>query len=363
MADLWIQSKKYDSFFYLYSGILCLLLILPYVIWGDSSIWPIYNVYLLVFGLPHNYLTWATLVPKDAKKDFKWDFIRTALIFCFILCALIPFAKGSNLGDWILSFIAYYSLWHAYRQHHGIAKVYDLVQSKRMNDPTIFEDRKALNLFFGLAAYGVTVWAFTHEHIRYLLSPNDSHELIHPVIPWQIFQIYTVITAMIGIYALKKAVYDRAKRGLFIPWPQLQLMAIALATYIVPYMFIPLEAIPIPVAIATMYHNIQYFGFVWAFESRRSVGMQEAKQVLGLPQQLAARKNWKSYFALGIGYSFLVVALYKILPQGYGLALVYFTGIAHYIVDGYLWKSDINLKLKGVIAQWATRAPIANIRS
>ena len=355
MKNLWIQSKKFDTFFYLYSGILCLLLILPYLIWGNDSIWPIYDFYLIAFGLPHNYLTWATLLPKDAKKSFKWESIRAAFVFCAILCVLIPFVKGSNLGDWILSFVAYYSLWHAYRQHHGIAKIYDAVQMKRYQDPTLTKDRESLNLFFGLAANGVIVWAFTHPTIRYLLSPDDSHELIHPVIPWKLFQIYAGITFVTGLYATKRVIFDRYRRGVFIPWPQIQLMAVALATYIVPYIFVPIEALPIPVAIATMFHNIQYFGFVWSFEKHRSADMEANQELMGIPQRLAAKKSWKTYFGLALDYSVAIVTLYTLLPKGYGLAVVYFTGIAHYIIDGYLWKSDINLKLRTIVSQWAAQ--------
>ena len=354
-SSLFIHSRDYDLGFFILSGLAALLLIIPFVMYGQASVWPIYNIYLVFFGLPHNYMTWATLLPPSSRKTFRMEPIITAGIFSLALCALIPFTKGTSFGDWILSFIAYFSLWHAYRQHHGICKVYDSVQAKRTGDTTIFADRKPLNLFFGFAAMAVIVWAFTHPHIDYLLSPDDKHELIHPVVPWEVFIAYCTFTVLVGLYGLKRAVWDRYRAGKFIPWPQLGLMGVALAAYIVPYFFMGLESIPVPVAIGTIFHNIQYFGFVWAFERQRVREFQASKEILGFPQRLVAQASWKTYGAVALAYSFMIVAFYLTLPHVYGLALIYFTGISHYIIDGYVWRRDTNQLISKVVERWAVR--------
>lgn len=353
---LWIQSKPYDLGFFILSGLAALLLIVPYVVFREAAIWPIYSIYLVLFGLPHNYLTWATLLPGTSRHTFKMDAILSAAIVCVLICAMIPFTFGTSFGDWILSFIAYYSLWHAYRQHHGICKVYDSVQARRTGDTTIFADRKAMNLFFGLAANLILVWTFTHPHIEYLLSRESSHELIHPVVPWNFFLVYAAGTFVVGVYGLKRAVWDRYRQGKFIPWPQLGLMSVAILVYIVPYFFMGLDAIPIPVAIATIFHNVQYFGFVWAFERHRSKELETAQHVLGLPQRLALRNSWTTYGLLALVYSFSVIGIYFILPRAYGLAFIYFIGLAHYIIDGYVWRRDTNLLLPKVMDRWATKS-------
>lgn len=352
-SNLWMKNQKFDLIFFHLSGLVALLLLIPYVVAGPVVIFPIYNIYLVFFGLPHNYLTWSTILPATSRKTFNLEPIIAAALFCVALSLMIPVTAGTEFNTWILSFISYFSLWHAYRQHHGIAKVYDSVQAKRTGDHSIFADRKAMNLFFGFAANAVVVWVFTHKQVRYLLSSDEGYDLVHPQIPEQIFHAYLAFTAIVGAYAFKRAVFDRASAGKFIPWPQILLMLIAVATYIVPYFFIPLEAMPLAIAIGTIYHNVQYFGFVWMFERYRSEELARTQFPLELPQRLAMQGSWKSYFGLAFSYSFLIIAFYLLTPKHVGLTFIYFVGIAHYIIDGYIWRRDNNKLLSPVMARLA----------
>lgn len=349
---LWLSSIRYDISFFVLSGLAALLLVIPYRIWGNETIWPIYNGYLIFFGLPHNYLTWATLFPGDSKKQFQMDAIYKALFYCALLCLFIPFTFGTNLGDWILSFVAYTSLWHAYRQHQGICKMYDHVQIKRTGDASLISDRKVLDIGHGLIAGSPMIWAFTHEEIRYLLTPNDYHLFIHPVIPIHLFYLYALVTALLFVYGLKRTVVDRMIASKFVPWPQVSLLIVSALVYTVPFYLIPLEALPVSVAIGTIFHNIQYFGFVWAFESSRSMGMEKSGLKLGLPQKLARSGAWKSYFSIALVYSFAIVALYVLLPKTFGLGLMYFVGLSHYIVDGLVWRRNVNFSMSKVLESW-----------
>lgn len=348
-----MKSASFDLLFFFVSGIACLLLVLPYLWFGDAAIFPIYNMYLVLFGLPHNYLTWATILPKSTRQHFNMEPVYAVAIACAILTILIPLTDGTALNNWILSFISYFSLWHAYRQHHGLCKVYDSVQAKRTGDFTIFKDRKALNLFFGLAANGILVWAFTHSRIKYLLSADEFYDLVYPKVPMRILHLYTAITLLIGVWALKRSVWDRWRRDAFIPWPQLALMSVALATYIVPYFFITINEMPLAVAIGTIYHNLQYFGFVWLFERHRSEELVAAGFPLQLPQRYGFERSWVKYFSIAGVYSFLIVFFYFIAPHQMGLALIYFLGIAHYIIDGYIWKTSHNKMLPAVLNRLA----------
>lgn len=352
-SHLWLSNRQSDLIFFHVSAIFFLLFLLPYHWWGTAAIFPIYNVYLILFGLPHNYLTWAAIFPSSAQKSFRTEPMITAGIVCGVISLLIPLTRGQDLNDWILSFISYYSLWHAYRQHHGIAKIYDLVQMKRTGDQTLLQDRSALNLFFGLASFTVVIWAFTHARIDYLLSSEESYRLIYPQVSQDLFIAYCVFTAGVGLYAFKRTIWDRSRRGVFVPWPQISLMGFALATYILPYCFLPIEAMPLAVAIATMFHNFQYFGFVWMFEKYRSEDMKLAGIELQLPQRLAAQNSWSKYFTLALIYSVLVVIVYLVTPKQVGLTFIYFLALSHYIIDGYMWRRDINKSVGGFVAALA----------
>jgi hypothetical protein len=81
--------------------------------------------------------------------------------------------------------------------------------------------------------------------------------------------------------------------------------------------------------------------------------MVEANIPLQLPQRLSYTRSWKMYFSIAAIYSFTIVAIYKLLPHQAGLALIYFLGIAHYIIDGYIWRKDVNKLLNPVIGRLA----------
>lgn len=351
--SLWLGTPKFDLSFFHFSGLLCLLLLLPYIWIGEAVIFPIYNFYLIFFGIPHNYLTWATLLPSTARKTFNMAPIYTAGMICLVIALLIPLTDGTGMNDWILSLISYVSLWHAYRQHHGICKVYDSIQAKRTGDFTIFQDRKFMNLFMALALNGVLIWAFTHPNIKYFLSVNEMYNLIYPVIPIHIFYIYLTATLFIGVLAFKQCIWNRMKAGKFIPWPQILLMSIAILTYIVPYFFIPLSAMPLAVAIGTIFHNIQYFGFVWLFEKYRTKELLDTKIPLQFHQRLVYQKSWVKYFSIALIYSIAMIIFYTITPKHIGMTLIYFTALAHYVIDGYMWKKDHNKLLNPVLGRIA----------
>lgn len=352
--SLWLDKRGFDLTFFHLSGLACLLLILPYFWKGEASVFPIYNFYLVFFGIPHNYLTWATLLPASSRKTFQMEPIYGAAFICLVIAAFIPLTEGTEMNHWVLSLISYLSLWHAYRQHHGICKVYDSIQAKRTGDPTIFKERRFMNLFFGLALNAVLVWAFTHPSIRYLLSADEAYNLIYPIVPWPVFQIYMATTGVFGILAFKQTVWDRWRADKFIPWPQISLMGIAILTYALPYFYLPLSAMPLAVAIGTIFHNIQYFGFVWLFEKHRAEELISINIPLPLHQRWVHQKAWIKYGTTSLIYSIAMVIFYSITPKHLGLTLIYFISVAHYVIDGYIWKRNSNILLTPVLNRIAT---------
>jgi hypothetical protein len=341
----WLSGPLFDLALLILPGLACLLLVLPFVWYGPVVVMPIYTAYLVLFGLPHNYLTWATILPRQSRQALNWELVRTMFLSSLALCALIPLSQGTEFCDWVLSAIALLSIWHVYRQHHGIAKIYDAVQSKRSGDSSIFVDRGLLSLFFGLASLGVLVWVFTHRDVSFLMSSDERYVFVHPVVPWRIYQLYMSITGAIGLVGLKRAVFDRIRAGKSVPVPQLALMTSALASFWGPYLFIPLSAMPLAMAIATIFHNIQYFGFVWLYERGRCEELAREGGTLALPQRLAAEGRWRPYLAWALAFSFAVIAAYAAFPHRLGMFLIYFIGVSHYLVDGSIWRNRDNRHL------------------
>lgn len=351
--DLWMVSARFDLFFFQFTGLLCLLLILPYLVWGEASIVPIYNFYLVIFGLPHNFLTWAHIFPKNVRSAFNQPLVLSAGLICLIICLFIPFVRKTHAENWILSIITYASLWHAYRQHHGICKIYDAIQAERFKDRTLFADRKALDLFLVLALHTVLVWAATHPRIPFLLTTESMYELVYPQMPYWFFALYVVVTCIAGVWAFKRTIYDRHKADRFIPWPQLGVVTMAVITYVVPYLFIPLEAIPVSIAIGTIFHNIQYFAFVWIAEQSRAQLLTQKAVALQSWQRIAFEGGYKRFLGIALFYSLGVCILFSLMPVTAGLVLIYFLAFSHYIIDGLIWRRKNNAWLSPMLKQIA----------
>jgi len=124
------------------------------------------------------------------------------------------------------------------------------------------------------------------------------------------------------------------------------MIIVALLTYVVPYLFIPLYAMPLAVAIGTIYHNIQYFGFIWMFERNRAKRFEEKNLPIQLPQKLVLKGSWGKFFGLSLIYSFAIVGFYLVAPFQLGLVLIYYVGFAHYIIDGLIWKKANNMDVE-----------------
>jgi hypothetical protein len=346
----WLASARFDLAFLILPGLYCLCLLVPYQWIGSAAVMPIYALYLVLFGLPHNYLTWATILPSASRKALPWKNILALIATSGIICVALFLSTRGRLGEQLLSAIAVLSIWHVYRQHHGIAKIYDAVQAKRERDPSIFADRELLSDFFGLASLGVVVWVFTHPNVHFLMSTDENYEFVHPLVSPGVFRFYLALTATTGVLGLKRAIYDRARKGLPLPWPQLALMMSALASFWGPYAFLPLDAMPLAMAIATIFHNLQYFAFVWLYERARSPDLAR-EDGLALPQRLVSEGRWKAYFALALVFSAVVITAYGIIPRRFGTFVIYFIGVSHYLVDGAIWRARSNRHLGPALAR------------
>jgi hypothetical protein len=364
MQGLWLEDKNYDAAFFHLPALACLLLLVPYYVWGSSVILPIYIAYLLFFGLPHSFLTWATFLPRNAAKSVDTAPVKSAALKALALCLLVPVAGATELGDWLLTAISVLALWHVYEQHLRICRLYDAVQVLRSGDTTLYDDRKPMDLFFGLAVMGIAVWACTRGELTFYLSAEEKHRLIHPPVPWELFRLYLAVTLMAGTWAFKRVVIDRVRDRMFVPWPQISVMTLALGTLLIPFALLPLEAMPLAVAVAMVFHSVQYFGFVWMFERHRTQDLPRYEALLGTPQRLVREGAWRHYFGLGFAFSSLVVALYLSLPRQAGAFVVSLIAVSHYLVDGQLWRREHNSAVPRVIDRLSgiAREPASRLR-
>ncbi len=355
--NLWLRSPGYDLSFFVLSGFASLLLVGAYPLFGPACVAPIFGIHVAFFSLPHHFLTWSALAPRRVRELNAQSLVLGMLTISLVWCAAIPLSSGTALNDWLLTGLALLAIWHLYRQHHGICKVYDAVQARRTGDASVFRDRRSSNVLLALGSFSMVVWLFTHPHVEYRLSDTDHYTVIHPVLPDWVFHAYLVLMAFSAIWTVERCVLARRRAGKLIPWPQLAIIVTAMLVSGLPFFVVPASAIPLVIAIASLYHILQYFGFVWVFEGHRSAVLaEEPGTSLAWPQRFALQGQWVRYFGAAMLYSSVLIAIYAIDPQRVGLVLIYVSNVAHYLVDGVIWSGRRNRSLGPSIAHIARLA-------
>jgi hypothetical protein len=285
--------------------------------------------------------------------------IYFALIGSVVFIAVIPLAQGTELASWALSIYFYVSVWHVYRQDHGICKIYDLVQAQRFGDHGIARDRKWLNIFFAMASLIVIVHSFGEPILFHPLAwdRQEYFRFIHPYLSKNFFYVFVFTTLAIGIIAFKRAIWDRYRNHKIIPWPQLSLITISTLSYCIPFFVCRGTQVQLGFAylVHEFFHNVQYWGVVWLTEGVRSAELANSSGIsaLAFPQRFALKGNWKGYFGASFCYAAGLLFLYKFSPQYIGLTVVFLVSFAHFIVDGYLWRRDSNKLLSVVLGKLA----------
>jgi hypothetical protein len=233
-------------------------------------------------------------------------------------------------------------------------KIYAGVQERRIAGASLGKAQKSLEVVLALGSWLMVVWLFSQPGgFLYGASPHDTFRFVYVALPRWVFPLYAGLVTVASLVALKRCVWDRWKARTFVPWPQLGLVTLGLVTNNLPFFVLPLGALPLAIAVASTNHIINYFGFVWMFERHRTCA---PRSVFDMPQRLAAKGDWKRYFALAYAYSALVVGVSVILPPDLGVALIYLSNLAHYIIDGLIWRRSTNASVRPFLYRLANRA-------
>lgn len=360
-TSLWLASPRIEAWLFFASAPLASLFLVPYFVWGQAAVAPAYAAHILLFSLPHHLLTWMASAPEAVRRPLRMDLVALATAVGLGITALVPLTAGTPTSEWLLTGIFVLSVWHLYRQHFGVCKMYDFVQSKRSGDRTLAADRRSLDAFLGLGSFAIIVYVLTLPSLEFSASDVEHYRFAYPHVPPAVFWAYLAVTIGTGLWALWRCVFSRLRRGLPVPWPQLGIVTLTVAIHNLPFVLLPGEALPLVIAAASVFHNLQYFGFVWIFERARSKELAELGTTLGLPQQLALRGAWPTYFGIAFGYAFAVGGATLVLPRELGALLVYASSLTHYVVDGVIWRRGWNGTVATTLAALAGVAkPVAS---
>jgi hypothetical protein len=340
----WLRSMPYDLLFFHFSVFLGLMWLIPFGIFGPRAIFIIYLTQSMLSGVPHLYTTCASLMPDVTRKNMNMKVIGGVAAFALLGGLVIVLFRSQWISNAVISFTFFLGAWHSHKQHSGICKIYDYSMSKRFNDPALVNDLKPLYLFYMLTMNSIIVYSFTLDKIPYRLGAHWELQLIYPQLPREALWLYIFFTALVGVWAFYKSIYQRcivAKK--VFPLPQVLLLACTLTVLLSLYVIVPPEGYMLLWIIPTLGHNIQYMAFVWMFEKKRveHVNVTEPENIKSnlalvrkgryllyfLPIYLA------TFFTVGIG-----LAGFAALSIGISHVLTIF----HYVGDGFLWKKNLN---------------------
>lgn len=319
----WIVGPKYDLFFFVLSGVLVFAFYGLYVLaqqWGleprGESVLLTYFLFTALFDHPHIFQSFSrTHFDRDEfkrrKKLYTWG------LGGFVVVGLVVTGLGYEAE--LIVFASVFGTWHIIRQHYGMMRAYKVL-NEDMQPLDNWLD--ALLLYFGCFA----CFFHDYEDIRGPVQIYGDLRANFPSLPPDIgaivWNMFLVLAVAWGLRMVWRAGQGRAPN-----WPKLLLLAAALSTH---YFVFFVAAVPFLVAeaIETVYHDVQYQGWVMHYQRKR---FPKVKRVV------------LKWFAIAMIYGLIVGALEVAGFLGMRWAVWLFVPftmcvIFHYYVDGLIWR-------------------------
>lgn len=238
-----------------------------------------------------------------------------------------------------------FSIWHILKQHVGISKLYDYVLSQRRNDRDISRDMRWVYLFYISAFVSCYVYVLSRPNFKHTIASPWLVELMHPPISTGFAEVCMSLSGIFFLLACYRIIYVRAwKKKLFFPIPQLLVLAGSLLQVVTFILVLPPSAWILLWLAPPLGHQIQYFGYSWLYlEKSREISQPKIRII-----DLVTRRGPVVFYLIFVGLSALIYSLGLL-----GLALVIALTIqllstAHYLIDGLIWKKNLNSDVKPV---------------
>ena len=343
----WLVDRNYDLGWFVAPAFLAFLLFLPpYAVWGSPVVVPLNLLAVAFFGLPHNYMTWAvTLGP--GRPFYQRGALAIPLSVTAALTALLPLSRvvpgtfaGYSAFDAIMSVYTYIALWHLYRQHVGILKLYDAKLAKAEADPRVFATHGPLYHALAGAVALPLVWTMQQPALPVTMGPT-VFQLVHPVVPaWAVWLLGAAVAGAILQTGLRVAARVKGSAGW--PVPQLVLATVVALAYAGAFALVPARDMLLTVTLITVFHNIQYIGFVWHYHRSRAAVVFPDTPPADALHRWAAEGRFGRYMAMAAAYALVLMVIFACLGQTAALLLAFFHNTAHHLTDGYIWKRKYN---------------------
>ncbi len=343
-SGYWIFGRRTDLGWFVLSLAVPLLLYLPiYWLVGSASVWPLYLVYVACFATPHLWLTWAVTLPQSARGLYTWQTFGISFAVTGAMMAAVPLTQAFGGWDLFFTAVTMYGVYHIFKQHLGILKIYDAKYAQVHGDASVFRDllpfHRLCTLTFALPVF--YVWQMPPIEV---VVGIQTFTLLTPQMPSWLLLPYL---AAMGVFLAQTVHVLLRRHQEQKPFPQghVALALAAAVSYGVAFGLVPTKDYLLTLAIFITYHDLQYWGFVWNFHRGRSGAFAAAGRPLAFLDRLARDNRVWSYFGVAFLYSVVVILTLAVSPPTVAIALVVFYNVIHYVMDGYVWKRKHNPSL------------------
>ncbi len=349
--NAWIVNRSYDLKFFIGCVVLSPLCFLSFIglvelfDWSvDDSALAVYVAFLLLFDQPH---IWQSLSRSHFDSaEFGRNRVRH-IAAPLLIVALAPLYYFLGFEAALLFVFTYYGMWHIFRQNVGLLRVYQrrggLERADRWLDWLLY-----YSLFLSGFVPEVLTSPYTAEvAMEYLgedvLVSGAGPALVAGVSDtlFVIFLVFALLWLLRQAFALLLA--DDSVAALKARAPRYAFMGATAAVY--AFLFLVLNelfVVPLIIYVAcdTIYHDIQYFGW-----------MKRYNQAV-FPDRPNRFRKW---MVAGYLYSAAAVAVYFLMPELFEWGeIVSFTIIMfvlyHYYLDGHIWRFRKSPELGAIIS-------------
>lgn len=355
--NIWLFGRRYDLWFFILPGLYLFTFYIPYFYVGIQWVFLLYLIHHVVFSFPHMFFT-GTSLHSDLghRKVTRWPIIVCVLVA--IASFFTIFSGAEFLRNFTFGVILWWGIFHIYMQHLGIFKIYQQVQSKRRSDALSKGDLRFFNVMFFLSVNMGLLHALSSPPIEYVLLPELRFKLFSQIIPYGVFRVifYGTLTALLVL--LYRVVWLRSKRGEFIPWPQLLLLLVCSLSNSLPYVLLPDGGLGMALITQTVFHNIQYLGFVWKYEEIKvDLFLEEKLELRGL-QRFVQNKQPGVFYLPAFLFGAAMVGLLLWHPK-FGFTLYLAVTFSHYLIEGFIWRRKYNRNMPGFVSRILQMKPVS----
>lgn len=334
LSDRWIVGQRYDLCFFIGSSISVVLF------WGlyqafqafhitlnGDSILITYLFFTALFDHPHIFQTFSR-THGDASEFRQHRWLHTWGLASFILLGFGLLALGREPE--LIVAAGVFGSYHIVRQHYGFLRAY-----KNLN-----QDRETIDDFLDFGTFESGMLACLFNDYTDITGPvviYKNIQSVFPELPAELTEItWATFLAFLALFLGRQMV--RLWVGQPLNGPKLLLMLATLSTH---YFVFFATATPFLVAesLETIYHDIQYQGWMMHFQNRR------------FPTQRWLGLKW---LAVALLYGAIAggIEIMGLMHQGWWLWLMMpFTMVViyHYAVDGVIWRFSRYPELRQVM--------------